>query len=109
MVNAIITTIKTSLLVYLNFYLRDLLIILMAIAYSSYKFVYINVFSKGRVNNKLHLPPPEQLTSRTISVPCILVGVDAFALISNVVKPFSVHNINAIQRNVNYRPRLYKL
>uniref|UniRef100_A0A1I8M9Y5 DDE Tnp4 domain-containing protein n=1 Tax=Musca domestica TaxID=7370 RepID=A0A1I8M9Y5_MUSDO len=94
-------------------------IVLMAIADASYKFLYIDVgsygrisdggvfrktsFNKGLVNEKLNLPPPEPLPGRTVSVPYVLVADDAFAMTPNILKPFSVRNMNAIQRIFNYR------
>ncbi|XP_065363219.1 putative nuclease HARBI1 [Calliphora vicina] len=94
-------------------------IVLMAISDASYKFLYIDVGSNGRisdggvfrkcsfhnalVNKKLNIPPPKPLPMRTMPVPYLLVADDAFALTPNLIKPFSARNMNAMQRVFNYR------
>lgn len=94
-------------------------IVLMAISDASYKFLYIDVGSNGRIsdggvfrkcsfnnaliNKKLNIPPPKPLPMRTLPVPYLLVADDAFALTTNLIKPFSARNMNAIQRVFNYR------
>lgn len=91
----------------------------MAIADASYKFLYIDVGSNGRISdggvfrkstfneglikNKLNLPMPKPLPLRNVSVPCVLVADDAFALSPNILKPFNARNMTAIQRVFNYR------
>lgn len=91
----------------------------MAIADASYKFLYIDVGSNGRIsdggvfrkstfneglqNNKLNLPMPKPLPFRNVPVPYVIVADDAFALTPNILKPFSARNMNAIQRVFNYR------
>lgn len=91
----------------------------MGIADASYKFLYIDVGSNGRISdggvfrkssfnqallqNKLNLPSANPLPFRNIPVPYVLVADDAFALSVNILKPFSARNMNAIQRIFNYR------
>lgn len=91
----------------------------MAICDASYKFLYIDVGSNGRIsdggvfrktsfnealiNKKLNLPPPRPLPSRNTPVAFVLVADDAFAVTENIIKPFSQRNMNAIQRIFNYR------
>lgn len=91
----------------------------MGISDASYKFLYIDVGANGRIsdggvfrktsfnealiNNKLNLPSSNPLPSRTVPVPYVLIADDAFALTPNILKPFSIRNMNAIQRVFNYR------
>lgn len=80
-------------------------IVLMAISDAA----YIDIGSNGRIsdggkssfyqaliNKKLNLPSPEPLPSRNEPVPYVLVADDAFALSSNLLKPFNVRNLNAL-------------
>ncbi|XP_037821855.1 uncharacterized protein LOC119610632 [Lucilia sericata] len=94
-------------------------IVLMGISDASYKFLYIDVGSNGRIsdggvfrkssfneamtNNKLNLPPSEPLPSRNIPVPYVLVADDAFAISPHLLKPYSLRTLTATQRIYNYR------
>lgn len=91
----------------------------MAISDASYKFLYIDVGSNGRIsdggvfrkcsfndaliNNKINLPSPEPLPLRNVPVPYVLVADDAFASTPNLLKPYSVRNLSGVQRIFNYR------
>lgn len=94
-------------------------IVLMAIADAQYKFLYIDVGCNGRVsdggvfnkcsfaaamnNGALNLPEVSPLHGRTMNLPFVVVADDAFALRTNVMKPFPGRSLNAAQRIYNYR------
>lgn len=94
-------------------------IVLMAIADARYKFLYIDVGCNGRVSdggvfNKcsfaaamnagvLKLPEPSALRGRTRNLPFVFVADDAFALRTNMMKPFPGRALSAAERIYNYR------
>lgn len=91
----------------------------MGIADASYKFIYIDVGTNGRVsdggvfrrtafydalqNNSLHLPQPVPLPERSKCMPFVLVADDAFSASTNLLKPFNKNRLDGIQRIFNYR------
>lgn len=97
-------------------------IVLMAVVDANYKFVFIDVGSKGRfpdgsifdncilkrkmINKQLHLPEPKGLPGREdIVVPHVIVGDAAFPLMENLMRPFSQRQVIDNYRNkvFNYR------
>lgn len=94
-------------------------IVLMGVADATYKFIYIDVGMNGRVSDggvfrktafyqfissdENSLPPPSSLPSRDKPTPYVLVADDAFALSSNLMKPYSAKNLGAMERIFNYR------
>lgn len=54
-------------------------------------------------SNKLNLPPPEPLPGRSLAIPYVLVGDDAFALRPNLMKPYNQRELTMVQRVHNYR------
>uniref|UniRef100_A0A8D8QWB5 DDE Tnp4 domain-containing protein n=1 Tax=Cacopsylla melanoneura TaxID=428564 RepID=A0A8D8QWB5_9HEMI len=54
--------------------------------------------------NTLHVPTPQPLSGRTLPVPYVLVGDEAFQLSENLMKPFSgLHVKGSKERVFNYR------
>lgn len=97
-------------------------IVLMAVVDANYKFVFIDVGSKGRfpdgsifdncilkrkmINKQLHLPEPKGLPGREdIVVPHVIVGDAAFPLMENLMRPFPQRQVIDDYRNkvFNYR------
>lgn len=94
-------------------------IVLMAIADARYRFRYIDVGCNGRMadggvfnkctfvdamnSSQLNLPNPVPLPGRTVPMPFVLVADDAFAMRTNVMKPFPGRSLTASQRIHNYR------
>lgn len=94
-------------------------IVLMALADANYNIIYANIGANGRVSdggvfnncelsralqeNTINLPPPKPLTGRTKQVPYVVVGDDAFALKSYLMKPYPFRNQPGINRIYNYR------
>lgn len=94
-------------------------IVLMGICDGDLKFIYIDAGVNGRVsdggvfqncsfakalaNGSLHLPAPQPLPGRDVSVPYVIVADDAFAFKPEMMKPYTGHNLSAPQRIFNYR------
>lgn len=94
-------------------------IVLMAVADSSYKFVYVDigaygkdcdssvfqqtVFWKKMENGLLNIPDPSMLESSDVALPYVLVGDEAFALSEHLLRPFGGQNLSVIKRIFNYR------
>lgn len=94
-------------------------IILMAIRYAEYSFIYIDGGANGRIsdggvfgncsfaaainNEDLNLPEMKPLPGRSLPVPYVLVGDDAFPLKPNMMKPYPGRNLTGSQRVYNYR------
>ena len=94
-------------------------VILMGVVGPEYEF--INVSMNGRMSdsgnwiqnefrkaisaedNSLNFPPPKVLPTRTQPIPHFLVGDDAFALISYLVKPYAQAGLTEERRIFNYR------
>lgn len=91
----------------------------MGICDAKYRFLYIDVGANGRISdggvfrncsfyramceNKLNFPAPSVLPGRDVLMPYVLVADDAFALGTNLMKPYAMRNLTAIQRIFNYR------
>lgn len=96
-------------------------IVLMAVADSDYRFIYVDIgaygkdcdssvfmatdFYKALTDSQLHIPPPGSLQSSgsTFHVPFVLVGDEAFALSTHLMRPFGGHNLSVNRRIFNYR------
>lgn len=97
-------------------------IVLMAVVDANYKFVFIDVGSKGRfpdgnifdnsilkrkiISKELHLPEPKGLSGRAdIVVPYVFVGDAAFPLMENLMRPYPHKKVIDSYRNkvFNYR------
>lgn len=94
-------------------------IVLMAIADSDYRFVYVDigafgkdcdasvfketVFSKLLEKNLLHIPHSAPLISTNCNLPFVLVGDEAFALSHNLLRPYGGHSLDIKKRIFNYR------
>jgi hypothetical protein len=82
--------------------------VLLAVAVSNVRFVYIDVGSYGKdpdatifrncslwqklENNNLHLPKPEAVPGVDIPLPFAFMGDEAFALCMNLLRPYSGKN-----------------
>lgn len=95
-------------------------IVLMAIVDAFSRFVYVDIGQYGRISdggvfnnssigqllasNSLPLPPADIVTgSESFIAPYTFVADDAFALKSNMLKPYSLKNLTPAQRIFNYR------
>lgn len=94
-------------------------IILMALVDAAHKFLYVDVGSYGRFadggvfNNctlakglnegSLNIPGDCQLPGFTNSLPYVIVADDAFALKTNIMKPYCSRGLTQQQRIFNYR------
>ena len=54
-------------------------------------------------DNPLNLPKPKPLPGRSMLVPYVLTGDDAFALTRYLMKPFPLSGLSRAQRVFNYR------
>jgi hypothetical protein len=91
-------------------------IVLLATIGPDYKFIWASVGTNGRsadsaiwqnadmrkalssISNPLNLPPPKVLPGRSMPVPHLLTGDDAFALTSYMMKPFPQSGLSNEQR-----------
>lgn len=95
-------------------------IILLAVVTSDYKFMWIDVSGKGSTsdahiynasslkealekNDLVGFPQPDPLPGDTEDLPYFLVGDDAFALRTFMMKPFGNRDMTRKQRIFNYR------
>lgn len=95
-------------------------IVLFALVDADYNFIFVDVGCQGRISNggvfkhtalckkiesgNMNLPPPKSLPERIKEVPYVILADEAFALTTNVMKPYSgTHNIGSRQRIFNYR------
>jgi len=91
----------------------------MAIVNSNYEFLMVDVGTNGRVSdggvfantifckklkqNQLSLPKADNLPLSDINAPYVFVADDAFPLMENVIKPFSIRNLSKEETIYNYR------
>lgn len=94
-------------------------IVLMALVDANYKFIHINVGSRGRnadggtFNNTLlaksielntaGIPKDKPLPQRKNPMPFVIIADDAFAMKKYLLKPYSFHNQTLEERVFNYR------
>ena len=94
-------------------------IVLMAIVDSSYKFIYVDAGSNGRmsdggvfgncsfneaiINGSLQLPTPSEIKGTNIKCPYMFVADEAFPLHTYIMKPYPRRNLDIYQRIFNYR------
>ena len=90
---------------------------MLAVVDANYKFIYVDVGSYGADSDagifrhcahaleqdKAGLPPDEPLPDSQTDVPYFLVGDDAFAIRSWMLKPYSKREMTAAERIFNYR------
>lgn len=116
--HVVITAPPNSGSIYYN-YKHTHSIVLMAICDANYKFLYIDVGRNGRQSDggifnkcsfatalddgELQLPEPRALAGNELHLPYVVVADDAFALRTNVMKPYPGRNLNPSQRIFNYR------
>lgn len=84
-------------------------VVLMAVADSDYRFIYVNIGSYGKdcdshifknsalrtsiKNNEIEIPEEKCLLGSTIpKIPYFLVGDEAFALHEHLLRPYGGHN-----------------
>ena len=91
----------------------------MAVADANYRFIYINIGSKGRNSdggvfadcafaktveeNTLNIPPEKPLPQRRMFVPYCIVADDAFPLKKHIMKPYALRSLGVEKRIFNYR------
>ena len=94
-------------------------LVLLALVDADYKFLWVNagdsgsssdaqIFNRSKLkrrieNETLGLPPPETLGSGVPNLHYFLLGDDAFALMSWLVKPYSRRQLTREERIANYR------
>lgn len=94
-------------------------IVLLAVVDADYRFVYANVgavgsssdagvfdrsdFAQALRNGRLHIPAPDPLILGHPPLPYFLVGDDAFALTTTLMKPYPMRGLNDEQRIFNGR------
>ncbi|XP_022179309.1 uncharacterized protein LOC111039946 [Myzus persicae] len=94
-------------------------IVLMAIVNANYQFTMVDVGANGRIsdggvlyytkfwekfeNNTLNIPLPSCLPNTSGTYPYVFVSDEAFSLKSNLMKPFSQHELTNHRRIFNYR------
>jgi hypothetical protein len=94
-------------------------VVLLAVADSNFRFVYVDVGSCGKdsdatifrncslwqrlENNTLHLPKPEAVRGVDIPLPFAFVGDEAFGLSTNLLRPYSGKNLLLNKKVFNYR------
>ncbi|XP_037918342.1 uncharacterized protein LOC119656083 [Hermetia illucens] len=94
-------------------------IVLMVIVNADYQFLMIDVGANGRVSdggvfantifykklsqNRLLLPKEDNLPLSRINAPYVFVADDAFPLMKNIIKPFSMRNLSKEETIYNYR------
>ena len=94
-------------------------IIMMIAAGGDYEVVWADVGTNGKVsdgsvlnnsefghkvkNHDLNLPAAKPLPNRTQKTPYVFIGDDAFALLTNFMKPYSKNALDIFSRVCNYR------
>lgn len=94
-------------------------IVLMAVADSDYRFVYVDIGAFGKdcdssvfketvfwkllQKNMLDIPQPRPLIATEDNLPFVLVGDEAFALSQNLLRPYGGHSLSIEKRIFNYR------
>lgn len=100
-------------------YKKTFSIVLLAVADSNRKFVYIDVGSMGRFsdsgilndsvfgkklkNGGLKLPPEEPLYPGGVEMPYVFVGDEAFPLMNNLMRAYPQSKLSESRRIYNYR------
>lgn len=96
-------------------------IVLLAVVDANYKFVVVDVGAYGKesdngifersaigkkiANNSFNIPPPKYLPNTTVKLPHFLIGDEAFALSSYMMKPYAkrVARLDKEKKIYNYR------
>lgn len=95
-------------------------IVLFALVDADYNFLFVDVGCQGRISDggvfknselfrkiergNLNLPPPTPLPGKNIDLPYVILSDEAFALTTNVMKPYSgTHDVGSKERVFNYR------
>ena len=94
-------------------------IVLLGLVDADYKFIWVNIGAPGACSDaqiwnqsdlrehisdeKIHVPPAEPIPGDDKDMPYFIVGDDAFALKSWLMKPFSRRNMERDERIFNYR------
>ncbi|KAK3106532.1 hypothetical protein FSP39_022055 [Pinctada imbricata] len=94
-------------------------IVMLAVVDADYKFLWVDVGANGSAsdtqvftfcelkqaidNSEMNFPSPEPLPHDNEDMPYFLVGDDAFALRTWMMKPFSKRNLSPDERIFNYR------
>ena len=94
-------------------------IVLMAMVGPEYEFLYVDVGANGRnsdggiwdqcklkkplEDSTLNLPPPQSLPGRSMKIPFVATGDDAFPLKNYLMKPYPQKGLTTEKRIFNYR------
>eukprot|EP00102_Acyrthosiphon_pisum_P012012 XP_008180991.1 PREDICTED: uncharacterized protein LOC103308758 [Acyrthosiphon pisum] len=95
-------------------------VVLMALVDANYNFLYADIGCQGRIsdggvfrnttlfkkieNNLLLLPADQPLPTKTLPMPYVIVADDAFALSTNIMKPYpGPYAKGSVERVFNYR------
>lgn len=103
---------------YFNYKGRNSLVLL-GLADAAYKFIYVNVGVNGRISdggvfqrsnlskamktNSLNFPAATNLSERELKVPYVIIADDAFPLLPNLMKPYSLRGLDHDSKIFNYR------
>nr|XP_054753761.1 putative nuclease HARBI1 [Lytechinus pictus] len=94
-------------------------VVLMALVDANYRFLWIDTGAQGHMSDaqiynaselketvesgQIGFPPPEPMTNDNQNMPYFMIGDDAFALRTHMMKPYSRKNLNRTERIYNYR------